>query len=570
MTKKNLCALSACLLAISIATPIFANDSSAELATGGLELTKSNDIEMQSEDLFISMKEIRVQYHFYNHSNRDVTTQIAFPMPDIPYGVDDFNFAIPTDDPQNILGFTTTVNDHPVVARVEQKALLGGTDRTDVLRRLGVPIAPGPSQKADYLSQQTWNELIHLGLIQDAPKGDLQPRWTLKTTYYWQQTFPAHQEVVINHRYLPSVGETVPMPSVNLMDVLHSQYYSQYCADTPFLTAVSKPSNAMWEQHYLKYILVTGANWSGPIKNFRLVVDKGSPDNLISFCGQGVHKIGPTQFEIRASNFIPTSNLSVLILSPTQPEPADVPSAPVNSEWPPPVSPPTEKFTPSGPVDPKFVQTFTMPNHDERRLDVRAGNIFIQEFGQTRQLTDLGQDSDPILSPDRKFVVFTRTNFGSPIDDDDFVCRSGFAADQLRRINLDGTDDRVLFVGHKGEAPQEQVCMFQQKQFTSDGRLLFFLSPAWVTSSALHVFDFKSHQVKYVAPANNAIVLNFCKGEHQDQLILQQHRYFIGSGSYDWFWLYDRAGNEEIGSFADENASRSSIVESAQMLLCEH
>ena len=83
-----------------------------------------------------------------------------------------------------------------------------------------------------------------------------------------------------------------------------------------------RPPTHNWEQHIIEYILVTGANWSGPIKNFRLVVDKGSSDNLVSFCGQGVRKISPTQFEIRAADFTPTSNLSILILSPTQPPPA--------------------------------------------------------------------------------------------------------------------------------------------------------------------------------------------------------------------------------------------------------
>jgi hypothetical protein len=78
------------VLLLHLNTAASANDTEAELATGGLVFTKSDDIEMQSENLFISMKEIRVQYHFYNHSNRDIITQIAFPMPHIPYGLDDF------------------------------------------------------------------------------------------------------------------------------------------------------------------------------------------------------------------------------------------------------------------------------------------------------------------------------------------------------------------------------------------------------------------------------------------------------------------------------------------------
>ena len=43
-------------------------------------------------------------------------------------------------------------------------------------------------------------------------------------------------------------------------------------------------------------------------------VDKGEAGNLVSFCADGVRKIGPTQFEVRHTNFTPTRDLSVLIL----------------------------------------------------------------------------------------------------------------------------------------------------------------------------------------------------------------------------------------------------------------
>jgi hypothetical protein len=49
-----------------------ANDTTAELATGGLIFTKSDGLEMISEDLFISMKEVRVKNRFFNHSDQDI------------------------------------------------------------------------------------------------------------------------------------------------------------------------------------------------------------------------------------------------------------------------------------------------------------------------------------------------------------------------------------------------------------------------------------------------------------------------------------------------------------------
>jgi len=153
----------ALLIASAIASPqVRANDTPAELATGGLFFTKSPDIEMRSEDLFISMKEIRVQYKFFNHSSREVVTQVAFPMPDLPFGTDS-NLAIPTDDPENILGFSTTVDNLPIAALVERKALLNGVDKTEVLQKLDVPLAPRLDQKHDYLSQETWDQLVRDG-----------------------------------------------------------------------------------------------------------------------------------------------------------------------------------------------------------------------------------------------------------------------------------------------------------------------------------------------------------------------------------------------------------------------
>ena len=61
-------------------------------------------------------------------------------------------------------------------------------------------------------------------------------------------------------------------------------------------------------------MLSTGANWQGPIKHFRLVVDKGEPGHLVSFCMDGVKKISPTQFEVVKTNFEPARDLDVLIV----------------------------------------------------------------------------------------------------------------------------------------------------------------------------------------------------------------------------------------------------------------
>ena len=63
---------SAIALAVAMAAtvPALANDSSAELTTGGLVFVRNDNVEMQSEDLRISAKEIHVRYRFFNKSDK--------------------------------------------------------------------------------------------------------------------------------------------------------------------------------------------------------------------------------------------------------------------------------------------------------------------------------------------------------------------------------------------------------------------------------------------------------------------------------------------------------------------
>src|SRR5438128_3463574 len=85
------------------ATPALANDSTAELATGGLIFVHNENVEMVSEDLSISAKEVGVRYRFFNKSDQDVTVLVAFPMPEIRVEEPDQNIALPTEDPVNFL-----------------------------------------------------------------------------------------------------------------------------------------------------------------------------------------------------------------------------------------------------------------------------------------------------------------------------------------------------------------------------------------------------------------------------------------------------------------------------------
>lgn len=320
-----------------LAAPVLANDSSAQLGAGGLVLTRSEGIEMRSEDLYVSADEIRVAYRFANITGRDITTLVAFPMPDVtgsPYDP----VSLPTEDPENLLDFSTTVDGRPVRARVEQRVFVGEVEHTARLRALGVPLAPhlrAAGEALDRLPPATRRQLVALGLAEaetyDAGRGmetHLAPVWTLRTTYFWEQTFPAGRELDVRHRYRPATGRSAGTIVGMAGDFggEAARLARQYCMDEAFLAGVRRATARAgydyppFTEARVDYILTTGGNWAGPIGDFRLVVDKGSPENLVSFCAEGVRRISPTQFEVRHRNYVPRADLSVIILQRVHPE----------------------------------------------------------------------------------------------------------------------------------------------------------------------------------------------------------------------------------------------------------
>ena len=320
--------------------PARANDSTAGLAAGGLVLTRSADIEMKSEDLYISKKLVRVRYSFVNTSPRDLTVTVAFPLPDIDANGYDDNMDVPVQSATNFLGFTTLVDGKRVKMQIEQKALVDGVDFTEVLLKYHLPLAPELQATADAVSalpRAAQDELVKDGL---ASADDFDDRtghgvqhqvvahWRVKTTFYWTQTFPAGRPLAVEHRYTPSVGSYVstdlvdPSKGADAEEVkAASDSRKTYCVDDNLMSTVAAafkahPNNLAYHDEYIDYVLVTGANWKLPIGDFRMTIDKGSTANLVSFCGTGVTKTGPTTFQVHYTNFTPTSDVKVLVLIP--------------------------------------------------------------------------------------------------------------------------------------------------------------------------------------------------------------------------------------------------------------
>ncbi len=313
-----------------------ANDSTAELATGGLKFLKDPDIAMKSEDLFISAEAVRVAYVFLNGGAADKTALIAFPMPDIT-GSQDFTVGIPGEDPENPFNFRVKADGAEVALALQGQALFNGADVTKKLKAWGVPLAPWGDKTAaalDKVPPAAKAELLKLGMayedeFTDKANGPMEKHlgalWTYRSAFTWTQVFPAGKPLNLEQSYAPSVGGTA-VTSVGSADWRKKDYLKdypeKYCIDGDLDATLTKARIKAkgdlppFGEQRIDYVLTTGANWAGPIGDFHLTIDKGKPSNLVSFCADGVKKTGATQFEVRKTDFTPKKDLNILILTP--------------------------------------------------------------------------------------------------------------------------------------------------------------------------------------------------------------------------------------------------------------
>ena len=329
---------------LAITPSASANDSSAAVGVGGLKLTQNNAISMDSEDLFVSRRLVKVKYRFTNRSNKDVETLVSFPLPPLPWGIAPYLSEQGYPDWNN-LRFSTKVDGKAAMLTRVDRVEVGGKDVSVRLEQLGWPVAYWENyefiERLIGLPEKQKAAALKEGLLRrpkDDPKS-VEPAWQLVTHITRKQIFPAGKTITVEHEYMPvaggSVGGALVAEYRKNPEMRFADYAKQYCIDKAFLTGFDKAyatklksfnakgadySGVPHMEHWVSYLLKSGANWKGPIKDFRLVIDKDKPENLMSFCGTGVRKISPTRFEMRKTNYEPAADLDILIVEFFDPE----------------------------------------------------------------------------------------------------------------------------------------------------------------------------------------------------------------------------------------------------------
>lgn len=323
-----------------------ANDGFGGLAATGLTFGQTEAVRMESEDLFISPDRVAVDYTFRNITDGDVTGEVIFPLPpiDMP-SLMNADWNLPEDITRpNLVNFTVTVEGETVSPQIDVIAVLPdppeqgpvepsaqydnpGRDVTALLSDYGIPVTL--DQEAILtallaLDDEARQSLQAQGLAEffaaDPETGfpeDAVAYWSVVYRYHWTQTFPAGKTLRIAHSY-----ENRPRGGIfswsHPPEDWQAETASHYCIDTGTSKAIAKRlgPDGYGTALDIEYVLRTANSWAGPIGQFRLTIDKGAAENILSLCADGVTKTGPTTFVVERRDYTPDRDLNILIVQP--------------------------------------------------------------------------------------------------------------------------------------------------------------------------------------------------------------------------------------------------------------
>ncbi len=310
---KKMTVVLVCLASSS--TYSLANDSTGYIGTGGIQYLKNAQIAMQSEDLFISKKLIKVDYVYKNLSKHDITETVLFPLPRI----DNFFEADFAHTEALLKSFKIIVDGQHIKPEMHVRTFIQRDDKsplidaTEAFQQCGFSqvdmLNPWARNNDDYEYYQDKLRQCKQPQIQKILSGfnkdDVIP-WSSQVIYSWKQTFKANSVTKIYHAYKPLVGGSVAL--------YPDEYNQQFCMDKSFKQGLKKASAEHSPFSALSYILTTGANWAKPIEKFKLTVERDH-NELVSFCWNGkVEKISPTQFQMVKRNFVPKQDLDIIFV----------------------------------------------------------------------------------------------------------------------------------------------------------------------------------------------------------------------------------------------------------------
>jgi hypothetical protein len=316
--RQGFSALCGVIALLSLSVPALAQDEGRGIGyvVTGPVFDLPAGMSVERLEVHISIYSVKLAYVFKSATRQNVHFSIA--LPDMPVDASD-DIAVLDESsmaaglaadtqPANYMNLSVRVNNQPVALGGHGRALLDGKDVTRQLLDAGVPLLSGPEAEPvwRHLSPQVQGKLEASGLIYfDAAA------WTYQADFEWDQIFePGETRIEVS--YAPAFDYWSDITVDRFPEIAPGGPATRtYCIDDAVRRAFfRKPFS--YDIYTVTHLAAPAGGWNGPVKHYRLVVDKQRATDLVAFCPLAAKKISPTTFEWTATNYTPGGQTGIL------------------------------------------------------------------------------------------------------------------------------------------------------------------------------------------------------------------------------------------------------------------
>jgi len=190
-----------------------------------------------------------------------------------------------------------------------------------------------------------------------------------------------------------------------------------------------------------------------------------------------------------------------------------------------------------------------------QEVTILESDVYFRPTSQAswRRVTNLGDVRTAVPSPGIHLIAFVRNTPGDSVE----TGMGKVVASELWVAGVDGSGARRLLHGRNATPSMRVLGDLANLVFSPDERQVFFTSAEAVTSLAVHAADIQSGTERFICPGTLKAVVP--TGKYAGDIIVNQHRYFLLGGSYDWLWLITPNG-KEVGPLGEAREDIDGIV----------
>jgi hypothetical protein len=184
--------------------------------------------------------------------------------------------------------------------------------------------------------------------------------------------------------------------------------------------------------------------------------------------------------------------------------------------------------------DSKFVDTLA-----------RDKNIYVTKSdGKIEQVTYIGKDSEPLISPDKKTVYFIRQTGNMGEYEYEGAEQLAIMQVDLKSLKEEKITDTIHYEDWKSGSEIYEVTGFTLSQ---DGQYIFFITQKWTTSGVLVKLNTQTKKITEISHGDKFELLK--DGQYKDHIIVTRSSIKINAGRQWSNWLINVEGKEikEIG-----------------------